>query len=118
MRLPRPYALIFPAFAVAAGVAVAQPPPPPGSGPGGGSLPPLKQKQAAEEDAGDRPDRPRPRRASAPMSMMNGVEMTTVESAAEEPVTASGNVDLWRARIAEQRARQERAIATSGDAPQ
>lgn len=110
-------ALILSVLVAGAGFALAQPPPPPPPS-GGGSLPPLKQKQLADEERdGDRDGPPRPRRAGAPLPMMNGVEMPEMEAATEEPVTASGNIDLWRARIAERRARQESTATSSGGTP-
>ena len=105
MRLSPVHILAVSALIATAGIAIAQPPPPPPPGSGDGSLPPLKQKQISEE-GGDRSDQPRPRRTGAPMPVMNGVEMREVEYTVEEPVTSSGNIDLWRARIAEQRARK------------
>ncbi len=104
MRLSPVHILALSALIAAAGIAIAQPPPPPPPGSGDGSLPPLKQKQISE--GGDRSNQPRPRRAGAPMPAMTGAAMPEVESTVEEPVTASGNIDLWRARIAEQRSRK------------
>jgi hypothetical protein len=110
-------AFVLSVMAAGAGLAIAQPPPsPPGGGPGGGSLPPFKQKQTSDQD-GDRRDQPRPRRAGAPLPTMNGVEMPEMESVTEEPVTASGNIELWRARIAERRARLNAAATSNGGSP-
>jgi len=106
-------ALILTSCVAGAGLALAQPPPP-----GGGSPPPIKQKQLADEERdADRQGPPRPRRAGTPMPMMNGVEMPEMEPATEDPVTGSGNIDLWRARIAARRARQEPAATSSGGSP-
>lgn len=109
--------LILSALVAGAGLALAQPPPPPPP-PGGGALPPLKQKQVADDERDDDREGPsRPRGVGAPLPMMNGVEMPEMETATEVPVTASGNIDLWRARIAERRARQESAATSSGAMP-
>lgn len=111
-------ALLLPVLVAGTGLAAAQPPTPPGGGPGSGSLPPLKQKQIGDEERdGDRQGQPRPRRAGAPLPSMNGLDMSAMEPPTEEPVTASGNIDLWRARLAERRARQDSAATSSGGAP-
>jgi hypothetical protein len=94
--------LILAALLAGAAQAAAQPPPP--NGP-----PQPKQSQSPPADGPDRRARPRP--AVGQLPIMDGVEMPEVTQAIEEAVTASGNVDLWRARIAERRARQQAATA-------
>lgn len=107
MRLSPHRSLAFMTALALAALAAAQPPPPPY---GGANQPPPKQNPPAGED---RRNPNRPRVAAGQLPMMNGADMPELTPAIEEPVTASGNVDLWRTRIAERRAKQEQA-ATSG----
>lgn len=110
LSLLRPVALGT--LLAAAAFAAAQGPPPPN---GGANPPPPKQNPPPEE--GDRRDPRRPRAAAAQLPTMNGVDMPELAPVTEEPVTSSGNVDLWRARIADRRARREAAATSDGAAP-
>lgn len=113
MRLSLQRPIAVGALLAAAALAAAQAPPPPN---GGTNQPPPKQSQMLREE-GDRRNPRRPRAAATGLPMMNGGEMPELATTTEEPVTASGNIDLWRARIAERRAKQEQAAASDGAAP-
>jgi hypothetical protein len=110
MRLLSHRPLILAALLAGAVLAAAQPPPPSPNGP-----PPAKQSQPPPAEGPDRRTRPRP--AVGQLPMMDGVDMPEVAQTTEEPVTASGNVDLWRARIAERRAKQQVAVTSGGATP-
>ena len=112
MRLSPHRPLTLVALVAAAALAVAQPPPPPPNG--GANPPPLKQNQPPPGD-GDR--RNRPRAAAGQLPMMDGIDMPEIVPVTEEPVTASGDIDLWRARIAARRAKEQPASASPGSAP-
>jgi hypothetical protein len=112
MRLSMHRPIAFTALLAVAALAAAQGPPPPPNG--GANPPPPKQNPPP---GGDRRNPSRPRAAGTPLPMMNGAEMPELAPTTEEPVTSSGNVDLWRARIAERRAKQEQATASGGASP-
>ena len=114
MRLSLHRSIAFGALLAAAALAGAQGPPPPPNG--GANQPPPKQNPPPANE-GNRRNPNRPRAAATPLPMMNGAEMPEMAPATEEPVTASGNVDLWRARIAERRAKHEQAATSGGAAP-
>ena len=103
MRLSPHRPIMLAALLAVAAFAAAQPPPPPPNG--GANPPPPKQNQPPPDD---RDRRNRPRAAATQLPMMDGADMPEIETVSEEPVTSSGNVDLWRARIAERRTKPPR----------
>ncbi len=113
MRLSLHRSIAFCALLAAAALAAAQGPPPPN---GGANQPPPKQNPPPDGE-GDRRNPNRPRPAAAPLPMMNGAEMPELAPPTEEAVTSTGDVDLWRARIAERRAKQEQGATSGGAAP-
>ena len=120
MRLSPVRILISASLVAFAAFAGAQPPPPPGGGPG--APPPPKQGPPGAGD-GDGERRP-PRRGLRGDAMpdMSPVEPPEMVPPAEQPVTGSGNADLWAERLAARRAAaarsDERTRSAAAGSPQ